>query len=641
MGRPSRSAPGLLLLAAVIAFAARGVAAAPPPANVVHLGGAIEALAGGRARARAILEIAPGYHVNAHVPRQAFLVPTDLTLVGGTFGTPSYPEPVERRFAFAGDEVLLVYDGTVRVVAESDRMPEGPVVAKLRYQACDEERCLPPRTIEAVLAPAKGSAAAAGAGATSGADANRPASGAGPGRPADSSGSTVLADRTDASGAEGSDAGRETRPWLARWLAKASLPAAIAMTFVLGLGLNLTPCVYPLVSVTVAYFGQQATGGRRSLPLAAAYVAGITLTFALLGTGAALAGGLVGAPLQHPAVLVALSLLLVALAASSFGLFEIRAPSALVQRFGGSTAGAAGAFLMGLTMGVVAAPCIGPVVLGLLVYVGAKRDALLGLLLFLSMGLGMGLPYLLLASAAGSISSLPRSGEWLRWTNRFFGFVLLAMAAWFVSPILPPWASRLALPAIGAVAGIYLGFVEPSGRGLAGFTALRRTLGALAVAGAAWTAIGAARDPAATGSAIRWEPLGIDSLDRAIAAKRPAILEFGADWCLPCGLMERTTFADAEVAREAERFSMLQADVTESTPENEALLGRFGVLGVPTVIFFDAGGAEVDRTVGYVDAVRFVDLMRKVAATRSPPTQTRFSPKQERTWDRFAPVRFR
>ncbi|MFM8408793.1 MAG: hypothetical protein ACKOCT_00815 [Alphaproteobacteria bacterium] len=101
MGRPSRSAPGLLLLAAVIAFAARGVAAAPPPANVVRLGGAIEALPGGRARARAILEIAPGYHVNAHVPRQAFLVPTDLTLFGGTFGTPSYPEPVERRFAFA------------------------------------------------------------------------------------------------------------------------------------------------------------------------------------------------------------------------------------------------------------------------------------------------------------------------------------------------------------------------------------------------------------------------------------------------------------------------------------------------------------------------------------------------------------
>jgi thiol:disulfide interchange protein DsbD len=374
--------------------------------------------------------------------------------------------------------------------------------------------------------------------------------------------------------------------------------------------------VYPLVSVTIAYFGQQATTGRGSLPLASAYVGGITLTFALLGTGAALAGGLVGAPLQHPAVLVGLAILLVALAASAFGLFEIRAPSVLVERFGRSTAGVAGAFLMGLTMGIVAAPCIGPVVLGLLVYVGAKRDALLGLLLFLSMGLGMGAPYLLLASAAGSIASLPRSGEWLRWTNRLFGFVLLGMAAWFVSPLLPPMASRFVLPAIGAAAGIYLGFLEPSARHLRAFTVARRALGALAVAGAAWAAVGASGEPAGHGSLIRWEPLGIDSLDRAIAARRPAILEFGADWCLPCGLMERTTFADADVAREAERFTMLQADVTESTHENEALLGRFGVLGVPTIIFFDAAGVEVDRTVGYVDAVRFADLMRKVSEPR-------------------------
>lgn len=610
MGRPSRSAPGLVFLSAVVALAASAAEAAPPPANVVKLGGAIEALPGGRSRARATLEIAPGYHVNAHVPRQAFLVPTDVALVGGSFGPPVYPEPVERRFSFAGDEALLVYDGTVRVVAESDRPPDGPVVARLRYQACDEERCLPPRTIEAVLAPAPGGRAGApdAIGATT-------APGAGSSVAPVTTGRTEV-DATATPAGSTAASTRESRPWLARWLAGASLPAALAMTFVLGLGLNLTPCVYPLVSVTVAYFGNQASGGRRSLPLAAAYVAGITLTFALLGTGAALAGGLVGAPLQHPVVLVGLSLLLVALAASSFGLFEIRAPAALVERFGGSTAGAAGAFLMGLTMGVVAAPCIGPVVLGLLVYVGATRDALLGLLLFLSMGLGMGLPYLLLASAAGSISSLPRSGEWLRWTNRLFGFVLLAMAAWFVSPVLPPWLSRLVLPAIGAVAGLYLGFIEPSGRGLRGFTAARRALGALAIAGAAWTALGSPARTSGPGPAIRWEPLGVDSLDRAIAAKRPAILEFGADWCLPCGLMERTTFADAEVARESERFTMLQADVTESTPENEALLGRFGVLGVPTVIFFDAGGVEVDRAVGYVDAVRFADLMRKVAEVR-------------------------
>ena len=606
MGRLSRWASAAPAAVAAIAATLLSAWATPPPANVVKLGGAIETLEGGRTRARAILEVAPGFHINAHRPRQTFLIPTELTLVGGSFGAPSYPEPVDMRLAFAGEESLLVYDGTVRISAESDRPPDGPVFAKLRYQACDEERCLPPRTIEALLAPAKGGP---GAGTTAAAEgsvgeqAKAPAPTGAPG------------------GIEGDAGSRATdrQPWLARWLARASLPAAVAMTFVLGLGLNLTPCVYPLVSVTVAFFGHQARPGLRSLPLSIAYVAGITLTFALLGTSAALFGGLVGAPLQHPVVPISLAALLVALAASSFGLFEIRAPSALMERFGRASGGVAGALLMGLTMGIVAAPCIGRVVLGLLLYVGAKRDAVLGFLLFLSMGLGMGLPYVLLAAAAGSIGSLPRSGEWLRWMNRLFGVILLGMALYFVAPLLPPGVARFALPTLLAVAGLNLGFLEPSGRNLRGFTRLRRGLGTAAIATAAWLGLASGLRATPAGSGIRWEPLAVDSIDRAIASRRPTILEFGAEWCMPCGLMERTTFADAEVTREAGRFSMLQADVTENSPENEALLGRFGVLGVPTVIFFNAHGVEVDRVVGYVDSVRFTDLLRKVAAAPGAP----------------------
>jgi hypothetical protein len=128
------------------------------------------------------------------------------------------------------------------------------------------------------------------------------------------------------------------------------------MTLVLGLTLNLTPCVYPLISVTIAYFGSQARPGVRPWPLALAYVAGITLSFAVLGVSASLFGGLVGEPLQHPVVLITLAGVFVALAASSFGAFEIHAPTALLSRFGRSSSGAGGAVLMGLTMGIVAAP---------------------------------------------------------------------------------------------------------------------------------------------------------------------------------------------------------------------------------------------------------------------------------------------
>ena len=449
----------------------------------------------------------------------------------------------------------------------ADVAPSGPVHAKLRYQACNHERCLPPRTVEAFLGK-KGEAAVGG--------------------------------RTERLATSSSD-----ESWLFAWLQGASLPAALGVTLLLGLTLNLTPCVYPLISVTLGFFGSQSTPGGKPWPLAVAYVAGITLSLATLDVTASLAGGLFGAPLQHPAVLVALALLLATVAMSSLGFFEIRAPSALMQRFGGSSTGIGGAFLMGLTMGIVAAPCIGPVVLGLLLYVGAERDVWKGFSLFLSMGLGMGLPYVFLATAAGSLDKLPGSGEWLSWMNRLFGVLLLGMAVYFVAPLLGHEFMRFFLPAFVAAGAIYLGFLEPSGRALRGFTMGRRLAGATALVVAAW--LGLSSTQASAG--IRWQPLAASSLDHAVSSKRPAVVEFAAEWCLPCVEMEHSTFTDPEVLRDAARFSMLQADVTESNGENELLLEESGVLGVPTIIFYDSAGREVDRVVGLVDAEEFRRLM--------------------------------
>jgi thiol:disulfide interchange protein DsbD len=593
-------AAGVLAIAVAI-LAAQGAGpqsatAATMPAQVVELSGSISSDPAGGVAVEARVAIAAGFHINAHRPDADYLIPTVLTLSaeGATFEPPVYPEPEARAFAFSEGRKLLVYDGTILIRARGPSLPSGPVRAELRYQACDDERCLPPKTVQATLGPRESAAAAAapaaGAG-TEGAAAN----------PADGDGSTGAGATTTRSGG-----------WVASWLATATLPAALAMTFVLGLTLNLTPCVYPLISVTVAYFGGQAGTQRRAMPLAAAYVAGITLSFAALGTSAALFGGIIGAPLQHPAVLIGFAVVFVALSGASFGLYEIRAPQVLLARFGSSSAGIGGALLMGLTMGIVAAPCIGPVVLGLLVYVGAQRDVLRGFLLFLTMGLGMGLPYVVLASAAGSIGRLPRSGEWLRWMNRFFGVLLLGMALYFVAPLLPTPALRAAVVVLLATAGIYLGYLEPSGRTLRAFTAMRRVGGALVIGVAAWLVLTTSDPAAQAGVAIRWQPLTVDALDRAIAARKPAIVEFAAEWCLPCAVMAETTFVDPEVAREAKRFSMLQADVTDSTPQSETLLGRFQVLGVPTIIFYDASGSEVDRVVGYVDAARFAAMMRRV-----------------------------
>ncbi len=577
-----RNRNGPCALVGLVLVLATGLVARADAAPVVKLGGHVEE-AGAGVVVRGLVEIASGYHINAHVPDEPFLIPTVLTLSAGgaTFGEPAYPEPEAQTFSFSPDKPMLVYDGTIEIVAGADRVPDGPVHAKLRYQACNHERCLPPTTVEAFLGK-KNEAAVGG-----------------------TTGRLATAGSNDS--------------WLFAWLQGASLPAALGMTLLLGLTLNLTPCVYPLISVTLGFFGSQSTTSGKPWPLAVAYVGGITLSFAILGVTASLAGGLFGSPLQHPAVLVGLALLLATLAMSSFGFFEIRAPAALMQRFGGSSTGVGGAFLMGLTMGIVAAPCIGPVVLGLLVYVGSERDVWKGFSLFLSMGLGMGLPYVFLATAAGSLDRLPRSGEWLSWMNRLFGVLLLGMAVYFVAPLLGHEFMRFFLPAFIAAGAIYLGFLEPSGRNLRGFTLGRRLAGVTALVVAAWLGLSSAQ---AT-NGIRWQPLTPASLDLAISAKRPAIVEFSADWCLPCVEMEHSTFTDPDVLREAARFSMLQADVTESSDANDLLLEEFGVLGVPTIIFYDGAGREVDRVVGFVDAEEFRRRMRRVdtgrpAAPRAP-----------------------
>jgi thiol:disulfide interchange protein DsbD len=288
---------------------------------------------------------------------------------------------------------------------------------------------------------------------------------------------------------------------------------------------------------------------------------------------------------------------------------------------------------MGLTMGLVAAPCIGPVVLGLLIYVGSERSIAKGFALFFTMGLGMGLPYVALASAAGSLSLLPRAGEWLRWMNRFFGVLLLGMALYFVSPLLSGEALRILVPVYVGLAGLYLGFLEPSARSLRGFTLGRRAVGACAVVVAMWLAIpgGASTD------GIRWEPLSLNALDRAVAARRPALVEFGADWCMPCVEMEHSTFVDPAVTNAVRSFSTLQADVTETNPVNDYLLSQFQVVGVPTIIVYDASGREVERSVGFIDAKRLVAMLGRAIDTARRPAPAP-APAPDRDPDSKAPT---
>lgn len=537
-----------------------------------------EAVRGGQTALHLEVVIEPGWHINAHEPGESFLIATEVQVTlppGVSTGTVTYPPPQRKTFAFAPGKELLVYSGTV-VIATALDVPGDFIgtrvraAATLRYQACNDTTCLPPTSATTELLMPISTRAAAPA---------VPA-------PAARSGSKL-------------DVGT--------WIAERGLLVTLLLVGLLGLGLNLTPCVYPLISVTVAYFG--AYGHKRlvrMVALAVTYVFGITVSFSIVGVAAALSGGVFGAALQRPPVLIFIAAVLVALALSSFGLYQMQAPRWLLQPASATARGPFGAFFMGLTMGIVAAPCVGPVVLGLLLFVGSQQDVRLGFELFFALGLGMGLPYVALAVVAGSIKALPRSGDWLVWIDRLFGFMLLGLAGYFITPLVPPEIGRLLLPALIAAAGVYLGFIDRSGRRLPYFRSVQRVAGIAAVVVALWTAA-----PQSAESTIRWQPLNPAGIAAAHTAGQPAVIDFVADWCIPCHEMDASTFVDPDVQAEAARFAMFRADITQESAETAALVDQYEVHGVPTVIFLGSDGRELDRLVGYVGPDEMFDAMRR------------------------------
>ena len=570
---------GVVVLAGVMGLASLAVAAEPSSAGAADP--AIEANwrvlsqspgSQGITELALAVTIAVGWHVNAHDPDRPYLIPTELQVdvpAATRVEAIRYPDAVVRELAFSGNIPLRLYEGTFTVGVRLSGRASGSIRGRLRYQACNDERCLPPRVLPVTLA-------LRGAGETA--------------APAD-----MITPRTP-----------DGDSYFERWIHDRGLLATLAIAALFGLGLNLTPCVYPLISVTIAYFGGQSRHATRKVALlASAYVLGIALTFSALGVSAALSGGLFGSALQRPVVLAGIASALVVLAASNFGLYQLSVPAALTQRFGRTSAGLAGALVMGCTMGIVAAPCVGPVIVALLLFVATRQDATLGFALFFALAVGMGAPYVALATAAGSIKRLPRSGEWLVWVEHLFGFVLLGMALYFARPVLGEGMTRAAMPALMAVAGIYLGFLGPVGRSLS-FAVIRSAVGAAAIGAAVWLAL-----PHRAESAITWGPFSPAALVAAKAAGRPAVVDFTAGWCLPCRENDTITFTDPAVGTEASRFVMLRADVTETTDEVERWMAEYAILGVPTIVFYGSSGAEEARTVGFVEAERLLALMQQ------------------------------
>lgn len=398
-------------------------------------------------------------------------------------------------------------------------------------------------------------------------------------------------------------------------LSKGPAYAGLA-SFASGLLVSLTPCVYPMVAVTVSVFGARTVKTRlEGTLLSASFVAGIIAMFVPLGVIAGLTGSLAGAILQSPWLVVGISALFLVMAASMFGAFELDIPSVLKNRLAeiGGT-GYLGAFLLGVACGPIAAPCTGPFLTGILAWITKTQSAFLGALAMGTFALGLGVPFFLVGAFA---VQLPKSGRWMLHVKSILGLILVVVALYFLNNAfgwLGSWArpSRTFLAVTGLVTlgGLALGAIHKSFEGEPVEKIRKGIAVAMTSLGSALFLVGATT-PDRT---LTWEHIPADQArEQARTAKRPLIVDFGAAWCGACKELDKVTFSREDVRREAGRFLAVKVDATnDEDPKVESTMSDFRVVGLPTVVIYDSRGTEAQRYTDFVEPDQFLMALKKV-----------------------------
>lgn len=611
-----REAPARLLAALMLLFAACLLLAAPgraedflDPAVAFKFAARME----GERTAVVTYTIADGYYMY----RERF----KFTATGAKLGEPQIP-PGKVKYDQTFEKNVETYHGTVviRIPVESGTA----FTLNATSQGCaDAGLCYPPQEHSAQLAASGGAAPGLPIGANAEPAASPVLSSApmseAPAQPVAAPSAPAPAPAATSASAPSELAGIDAI------LQGGRLLAIVPAFALLGLGLAFTPCVLPMVpilsSIIVGEGGK--TKRSRGLILSVTYSLGMAIVYTALGVAAGLIGEGLAAALQNPWVLGAFALLIVTMALSMFGFYELQVPAALQSKLAGasnrqSSGKLAGVFVMGAISALIVGPCVAAPLAGALVYISQTRDVLIGGAALFSMAVGMSIPLLLVGVSAGSL--LPRAGAWMESVKRFFGVLMLGMALWLVSPVLPPLLQMVLWAVLLLGYGAYL--LRRRGHWAATAVGMAfAILGALQLVGAAT----GGRDPLAPLAHLTGAPQHgvafkrvktVAELDAALAATggKTAMLDFYADWCVSCKEMEKLTFVDPAVQAKLANTVLLQVDVTANDAADKAMLKRFGLFGPPGIIFFDRTGTEIpdSRVIGYQNAGKFLASLQKL-----------------------------
>ncbi len=398
--------------------------------------------------------------------------------------------------------------------------------------------------------------------------------------------------------------------------------SAVAMLwiFIGGVLLSFTPCVYPIIPITIAFIGGRAGGSRlKGFTLSLVFVLGLGLVYATLGLVAAVSGGVFGLSTQNPLVIGFVAVVFLVMGNGMMGAFELSLPSALQTALNSKKrSGYLGALFVGATTGLVAVPCVGPVLVALLSWVATTGKVVIGMVYLFVFASGLGLLFVVIGTIAGALIALPKAGGWMEKVKHFFGFVLIATAYYYAYPLVPKdWFVLAVGFGFLATAGVFGAFTRQA----EGAEFVARTTKAIAtfllIAGVFYTWLGLAKlqglTSAMTGgmiatapasqqdghiaSGVNWLHISPDEgFAQAKASGKPMMIDFWAEWCVACKELDHKTFSDPSVSPIInDKFIAVKVDGTKITPELKAVWARYGVKGLPTVVFFTPDGVEIER----------------------------------------------